>query len=458
MANFRVPFLQNGALLVSGTTDSSFVATIPSGVEHKAIYYVGEMDDEHVSSMMETDLVSPLKELQTFDPICYSKAIAASGKIPRELKLLAEHLEPISTRAKRARESPESISQTDNKKLKKDFEDCIAEHIEIRKGYHRDYLEAVIKQDQKDGVDVFESLLFDWCKEYFIDGRQFAVYTEVLRVPNFTVSPQGGSMRPTMPCASAVYFEWFLRKCEDRNLLKNNRATQLNILASNSIGSERGHSLEKLLSTCLTLLGARGLMLRCRLLGDPEQTIHSFFLEVKDRVFTSASNPPKSYFDFADGTLLSHMDQAGGEARVDFIYYSKKHVVFFEATVGNYRSTKLPPEDDSTEKREEKILASINKWIGAEFVVELKKAGTPPELSAGYRAQYHSRSNAQRPDPPDVSYIIATTCPSSVQPQASRIPCISWIKVCFLDDLVDSGLIPAEKKDDILKVQAQDAG
>ena len=204
MANFRVPFLQNGALLVSGTTDSNFVATIPSGVEHKAIYYVGEMDDEHVSSMMETDLGSPLKELQTFDPICYNKVIAASGKIPRELQLFAEHLEPISTRAKRARESPESISQTDdyNKKLKKDFEDCISEHFEIRKSFHRDYLEAVIKQDQKDGVKVFASLLFDWCKAHFLEGRKFGVFAEVLRVPNFIVSPHGGAMRSTMPWAS----------------------------------------------------------------------------------------------------------------------------------------------------------------------------------------------------------------------------------------------------------------
>jgi len=71
-------------------------------------------------------------------------------------------------------------------------------------------------------------------------------------------------------------------------------------------------------------------------------------MKVRDRVFTSSREPPKSCFDYIDGTLVSHTDPDGGGARIDFIYYS--HQQFIEATVGDYRTLKLPPIEDSVKK------------------------------------------------------------------------------------------------------------
>jgi hypothetical protein len=45
-----------------------------------------------------------------------------------------------------------------------------------------------------------------------------------------------------------------------------------------------------------------------------------------------------------------------------------------EATVSNYRATKLPTEED-TELREKKILEVITKWLGSDvFVVEVDRS------------------------------------------------------------------------------------
>jgi len=99
VASFSTLFLGNGALLVSGTTDTDFVAIIPSGVDNRAIHYVGEMEKTEVVSMMETDLGALLKTLQKFDSTCFDKIIAACGNIPRELTMFSENIEQIAKRS-----------------------------------------------------------------------------------------------------------------------------------------------------------------------------------------------------------------------------------------------------------------------------------------------------------------------------------------------------------------------
>jgi hypothetical protein len=138
--------------------------------------------------------------------------------------------------------------------------------------------------------------------------------------------------------------------------------------------------------------------------------------------------------------------------------YSEASAIFIEATVGDYRSTKLPSVDDSALKREEKILHALNKWIGSELVVEVDRTDRSPTLRASYKTVRTSRSTVKRPDPPSVEYIIATTCPNTIQPDSAHVEGLAWMIVCFLEDLISSGLIPEDKKTKILENQATTAG
>jgi len=156
-----------------------------------------------------------------------------------------------------------------------------------------------------------------------------------------------------------------------------------------------------------------------------------------------------------------HKQPDKDEACIDFIYYNHQHVVFIEASVDDYRTRELPPIDDSVERREEKILRAINKWMGTDFKVEVKdpEGGTlHRELEAKYKYEYSSQSNAKRLDHPIVSYIIATTCRKSVRPNLLRIPDTQWIKVSYLENLVSSGIIPIEQQALILQHQTINTG
>jgi hypothetical protein len=69
------------------------------------------------------------------------------------------------------------------------------------------------------------------------------------------------------------------------------------------------------------------------------------------------------------------------------------------------------------------------------------------------------RSRSDRPDPPELYYIVATTCPRSVKLAQNRTNMFNWIGVSFLEDLIASAkVIPACLKDYILKAQANNAG
>jgi hypothetical protein len=100
MTSFKVPVLKNG--------DAEFIGQIPSGVDQKALYQVGELEPEEVETMMLTDLCAPLKRVRDFDRTCYDAVGAASGNIPRELGQFAARLDGISKRIDDTTEEPAS--------------------------------------------------------------------------------------------------------------------------------------------------------------------------------------------------------------------------------------------------------------------------------------------------------------------------------------------------------------
>jgi hypothetical protein len=394
-----------------------------------------------------------LKRVRDFDLTCYDAIIIASGKIPRELGLFAACLDVLSRRIGEDLEAPAK------KKLKLDIDAAIAKKTENQLAAHKAVLSNVIKKMRK---KVFQFLRkassSGLSMAFFLEGKGTGTDQEILRVPNFIVSSTQATMRPTVPVASAVYFNWFVNECRERKFIEENSFRELSVLASPATVGERGKSFERLLVANSMLVGSRLLNLAYRRFDEDVTTKHSVPIKVRDRVFASASCPPKSCFDFAEGTLLSHPDSNCGEARIDMIFYSKASVIFIEATVGDYRSTKLPPVDDSAQKREEKIMSALNKWIGSELVAEVDRTDRSPTLRARYNTERASRSTVKRPNPPSVECIIATTCPNTIRPDSACVEGLAWMKVCFLEDLISSGLIPEDMKAKILENQATTAG
>ena len=456
LTSFRSPKLKNGTMLVSGTTDAEFVGEIPSGVSQSALHQVGALENTEVETMMETSLCKPLKRVREFDITCHAAIISASGNIPRELGDFAKRLDPLSQQLPTA---DEEVEPPKLKKMKLDIDENIAKERSSKLFAHRTALDSVLVKDQKQGITVFTDRLFNWCKGHFLEGEGTGGASQILRVPNFIISSDLSKMCPTNPIASAVYFEWFIGECRKQNFQEENACVHLAMLTSEAAtGGERGNSFERLLAANILLSGANSFLLIYRLLHQEASLTHGLSIKVHDRAFASANSPPKSCFDFAEGTLLSHVDSNGGEARFDLVFYSRSRVIFIEATVSDYRSTKLPPADDSETNREEKILHVLNKWMGSEFVVEVNRSEQHPTLCARYKTKYTSRSNVKRPEPPAVDYVILTTCPNTIRPQQHRVDDLAWIKVCFLEDLITSGLIPRDKKDGILYTQAETAG
>lgn len=79
-------------------------------------------------------------------------------------------------------------------------------------------------------------------------------------------------------------------------------------------------------------------------------------------------------------------------------------------------------------------------------------------LGATYKNGYTSRGNSERPDPPKLQYVIATTCPKTILPEKARMNQYGWIQVCFLEGLIASRIIPPEFKKGILESQEENAG
>ena len=451
ITDFATPHLDNGALLVSGTTDSEFQGTIPAGYDRECVYCVGEFDPEETELMLKTRLGRPMKRIRDFDERLWHEIFDACGNIPRELRGFAKCLKDFSSRIEAA-----VNDEPARKKLKVDISSAIKDRREDNHAHHYQSVIYVIKKDQKENISTFNDAFFAWCRNYFLENELHG-RLEILRVPNFVVS--NSTMRPTTADASRAYFDWFLDECSKRpDAELDSVARSLDIISteeSDVNGSERGHAFERYLSSKLTLCGNKGgFRLNYHRLNETPTQCHSFLFQVTNRVYAKADSPPKNFRNYPAGTFLTHVDRDGGQARVDMILYSGGEVIFIEATVGNYRATKLPTMEDD-KGRATKIRSAVCKWLGKDvYKVAVDKASS--ELSVTYRSDYTSRSQAERPDPPTVHYVVITTCPLSVQPTAERKAKYNWIKVCFLEDLITTGIIPANFLDQILNAQAKE--
>ena len=105
-------------------------------------------------------------------------------------------------------------------------------------------------------------------------------------------------------------------------------------------------------------------------------------------------------------------------------------------------------------------MKTLQKWVGKDvYEVEVvpkathgqQLASAPKELAIKYRA----KSNRERPSLPKLYYIVATTCPKEQLLAQDRIDKYNWINVCFLEDLITTGIFPADSKAKILASQAK---
>jgi hypothetical protein len=137
-------------------------------------------------------------------------------------------------------------------------------------------------------------------------------------------------------------------------------------------------------------------------------------MTVAQRLFKYAADPPDNYQIYPDNTLCTHMDQHGGETRVDLIHYRQDRVIYIELAVADYRTKKMPTSTDTA--RESAILGSVQKWLGKDtFTVSLEKTASADRgLETSQKklvAKYKKKSVKERPDEPELLYIVATTCP-----------------------------------------------
>ena len=458
ITDFGVPSLRHGALLVSGTTDSDFVLSIPAGYDRKCVYSVTEFEPEETELLLNTELGAPLKRIREFEACLWHEIDDACCNMPRDLMGFSTRLRHLSSRIDNLppkdllekRSSHDTDEGPARKRLKLDISAAIQEKKKENQAYHLRLFQHVITRDQQKYTNIFEENLFEWCEKYFLEN-ELDYNLEILRAPNFIISSTG--MRPTTVDASRAYFEWFLEKCKGRTLssVAHNLATICNEHAN---GGERGNAFERFLSSRLTLCGnSDGFALEYRLLAENHK--YSVPFRVRNRLFAKADSPPNDFRNYPQDTLLTHTAKDGGETRVDMIYYGTDDVIYIEATVGNYRSTKLP-SGRSAEDRVEKILLSVKKWLGGD-VYDVKINERSSGLSISYTKSYPSRNNSGRRSLPRVHYMVVTTCPASLQPALKRGEEYKWIKVCFLEDLITMGIIPQDKYKSILNAQAENA-
>lgn len=449
-----------GAVLVTGTTDAEFFRTMPQPFRQANVYQVGPLTDTEVTCFQSTNLGKPLKWIHDFDDSLWNLIKDASGNLPRELAVFARHLKPIITRWKDEDDKGEDDKGEDDEppaKKRKLISDKVESIRAKNLTRYKTVIDTILNIDRN---QVFTKELFHWCESYFLKNSPLAS-DQVLRVPNFVVTSDG-MMRPSTVDAARALFEWFRVRCKDHAGNLADMVSNLAVLASPNTGGARGNAFEDYLSAKLTILSMQEehVVFSRRPLSNPDDA-RSHILVIKERIFAVVDQPPSNCMNYPQFTLLTHAGEEGGdaanggEARVDMIHYTSDTVTYIEATVGNYASTKIPTKDDGN-GRLKKIVASVQKWIGAGVydVTVDKNRG----LVATYKQQYASRGNSQRPNPPNLQYVIATTCPKTILPEEKRRKQYGWIQVCFLEDLVASKIIPKEFKTRILANQAENAG
>jgi hypothetical protein len=245
-------------------------------------------------------------------------------------------------------------------------------------------------------------------------------------------------MHPTTNDVQAVYFKWYQDNGEDKD---REEATLLDTIASTgSTGGERGNALERLLASKLTRTRKFELVYRILRYNSAKEFCTDAIeisLDVKHRLFKYAADPPNNFQIYPNDTLCTHLDQHGGERRIDLIHYRTDRVVYIEVTVANYCVEKIPSVEGDA--RQTAIVNSLQKWLGANtFEVSLENI---PNADRGLQnsqkklvAKYKKRSNIDRPAPPlncitswpplapeaSSSHIIAPTCSTGSVCPSSR--------------------------------------
>ena len=460
LAQFSAPALKHGALLVSGTTDCQFVSeSIPAGANDIKVS-VGPLEPSELDALLKIKKFKPLHDLRESDEELWRTVADSCGNIPRELEMVCRILEDVNGQlmAKRERSGDNDDEEPPSKKLRAAIDAA-------RSNSSSDHQAKLDKALQRDTSGVFKTRLSDSCREIFLYGHPARVDRTTLRVPNWVISKNGTRMHPTTSDVQAVYFAWFKKNCEDND---QEEAMLLDTVSSTGYnGGERGNALERLLASKLTRMTESNLIYRqLRYKNATEFCTNSIQipLVVKHRLFKYAADPPENFQVYEDDTLCTHLDQHGGEAHLDLIHYRKNRVVYIEVTVSNYCDTKIPRQ--AGDARETAIVNSVQKWLGTNtFEVSLEKIPSadqgletaPKKLVATYK-QVRSSGRRSRPDPPDLYYIVAMTCPRSVKLARDRTNWFNWIGVSFLEDLIAAKLIPEDFQTGILNAQAKNAG
>ena len=457
LATFSAPTLRHGALLVSGTTDCEFILeAIPDGA-NEVLVSVGPLDARERDALLRTEHFKPIHDLRNIDEELWQTVVDASGNIPRELKKFCLRLKNEIKATKRERSADDSADEEPpSKKLRSVIDDT-------RSKNRADQKAKLDKALQRDSSGVFKGRLSDSCRSVFIYGTPARVDRTTLRVPNWVISKTGTPMHPTTSDVQTIYFEWFQQNGTNKD--KEETALLDTISSTTFTSGERGNALERLLTSKLTRMQNFELKYRLLRINSANEFCTDEMgidLNVKHRLFKYAADPPDNFQIYPNDTLCTHLDQHGGERRVDLIHYRKDRVVYIEVTVSNYGDAKIPSTEGDA--RQTAIVGSVRKWLGADtFEVSLE---TIPSADQGLQksqkklvAKYRKgRSRSDRPDPPDLYYIVATTCPRSVKLAPNRTNKFNWIKVSFLEDLIQSEVIPVRLEDSILKAQAKDAG
>lgn len=477
LAMFDAPKLNHGALLVSGTTDCEFIDKgIPAGA-NEILVSVGPLDLTERNDLLKTQEFEVLRDLKILDEGLWQNVVDASGNIPRELKkfctLIRAATAAANTEAAKVatieaakRPLPANSDEDEaNPRKRPRMGDLKAAVKNARTRNVADHSRKLDKALSKDAlVGVFKSRLSESCRSVFIYGTPARVDKTTLRVPNWVISSDGAFMHPTTVDVQAVYFKWFQTFGENKDDDHKKLLDAISTLSSESCtGGERGNAFERLFTSKLTT--TPDFTLSYRMLRYTKEEFCTDLIKTKltvaRRVFKYAADPPVNFQTYSNDTLCTHMDQHGGETRVDLIHYRHDRVIYIELTVADYLSKKIPASTGTT--RENAILGSVQKWLGDNtFEVTLEKVdGADHRLETSQKklvAKYKKRSGTWRPDPPELLYIVATTCPRTVKLSKVRTVKSNWIGMCFLEDLIEAGVIPVYLRDSITAAQSKHAG
>jgi len=169
-------------------------------------------------------------------------------------------------------------------------------------------------------------------------------------------------------------------------------------------------------------------------------------LDIQSLQIRNPDDPPSSWTEFRQGTVVSHPRQ--GEHCADFIYYNGDKVIFVDTTVGDYR-TKFPTVEDKKEKVAS-ICAIVSKWLGErDYRVEVSDstntltASKIPEDTERTRTKKRRRRDV--PNPPKSVYFLLLSPRSLLKMQNTKTEKYAWVHLVSRTELVKTQLFTEEE-------------